>query len=90
MVLHFATAVRLPVHHQYVILPHEGNIRACSQQVLQALLAIGTVTRGKRTGKRRLSAKLQPLRGRILLRAVTNTQAGDHQKSNWGFSSLPP
>ena len=45
MVLHFATAVRLPVHHQYVILPHEGNIRACSQQVLQALLAIGTVTR---------------------------------------------
>ena len=64
MVLHFATAVRLPVHHQHVILPHEGKVRSCSQQVLQERLAIGTVTRGKR----RLSAKSQPLRGRILRR----------------------
>ena len=64
MVLHFATTVRLPVHHQHVILPHEGKVCTCSQQVLQERLAIGTVTRGKR----RLSAKSQPLRGRILLR----------------------
>ncbi len=81
MVLHFATAVALagspsvlhsPTWHQ-----HEGNVRTCGQQVLQERLAIGTVTRGKRTGKRRLSAKSQPLRGRILLRADTNTQEGD-------------
>ena len=32
---------RLPVHHQHVILPHEGNVRTCSQQVLQERLAIG-------------------------------------------------
>ena len=32
---------RLPVHHQYSILPHEGKVRTCSQQVLQELLAIG-------------------------------------------------
>jgi hypothetical protein len=35
---------RLPVHHQYAILPlgtNEGNVRTCSQQVLQELLASG-------------------------------------------------
>ena len=41
-----------------------------------------TVNRGKRTGKRRLSAKSQPLRGRILLRADTNTQEGDYPFSS--------
>ena len=69
VVLHFATAVALagspsarhsPTWHQ-----HEGKVRTCSQQVLQERLAIGTVTRGER----RLSAKSQHLRGRILLRA---------------------
>ena len=68
VVLHLATAVALagspsarhsPTWHQ-----HEGNVRTCSQQVLQERLAIWTVTRGKR----RLSAKSQPLRGRILRR----------------------
>jgi len=30
VVLHFATAVRLPVHHQYVILPLGTNMKARS------------------------------------------------------------
>ena len=64
MVLRLATAVRLLVHHHHVILTHERKVRTCSRQVLQERLAIGTVTRGKR----RLSAKSQPLRGRILRR----------------------
>jgi hypothetical protein len=37
-----------------------------------------TVTRGKRTGKRRLFAKSQYFTGRILLRTGTNTQEGDY------------
>ena len=37
-----------------------------------------TVTRGKRTGKRRPFAKSQHLTGRILLRTGTNTQGGDY------------
>jgi len=38
-----------------------------------------TVNRGKRTGKRRLFAKSQHFRGRILLRTGTNTQEGDYR-----------
>ncbi len=68
MVLHLATAVALAGSPSAFILTHEGKVCTCSQQVLQERLAIGTVTRGERTGKRRLSAKSQPLRGRILLR----------------------
>ena len=78
--LRLATAVRLPVHHQYSILPHEGKVRTCSQQVLQALLAIGTVTRGER----RLFEKSQHFTGGILLRTGSNTQEGDYHLLNVG------
>ena len=38
-----------------------------------------TVTRGKRTGKRRLFAKSPHFRGRILLRTGPHTQEGDYR-----------
>ena len=65
---HSGCACRFTISTSFSHLAPEGNVRTCSQQVLQELLAIGTVTRGKRTGKHRLFATSQPLRGRILLR----------------------
>jgi hypothetical protein len=47
-----------------------------------------TVTRGKRTGKRRLFAKSQYFTGQILLRTGTNTQEGDYQRMYLHLNNL--
>ena len=54
---HSGCACRFTISTSFSHLAPEGNVRTCSQQVLQERLAIGTVTRRKRTGKRRLFAK---------------------------------